>query len=73
VNDQKTTDELTQSWTATPEAKGQSLLIENADAQNKKLLLRFSLQKGDSYLILSECSLFCLIQILRPFRNTLFI
>jgi hypothetical protein len=50
----KSTGDLSRSYTASPDdAGGQSLLIECADAENKTLLLRFSLQKDKPYLILS--------------------
>ncbi|MDR1407508.1 MAG: hypothetical protein LBJ23_05615, partial [Tannerella sp.] len=53
INGWKTTDPLTRTHRITKEAGGQSLLIECADAENKTLLLQFSLQPGKPYLILA--------------------
>jgi hypothetical protein len=53
INDWKTTDPLIRTHSVAQDAGGQSLLIECADAGNKTLLLRFSLQKDKPYLILS--------------------
>jgi hypothetical protein len=53
VNDWKTTDLLVRTYSVVRNDNGKSLLIECTDAGNKKILLQFSLQNDESYLILS--------------------
>jgi hypothetical protein len=53
VNDWKTTDVLTRTYSLSHDDNGQSLLIECTDAENKTILLQFSLQNDKPYLILS--------------------